>query len=63
MSSLYYCTNENNTCPKKEDCKRYVEAENNNTATLFKMACTEHNDYVLFMKHEKKETQETKENT
>ena len=55
MSSLYYCIQENNTCPKKEDCKRYMESENKNKATLFKMACTENNDYVLFMKYEKKE--------
>lgn len=52
MSSLYYCTNENNTCSKKENCKRYMEVEGNNHATLFKMACTEDNDYVLFIEHE-----------
>lgn len=56
MSSLYYCTKENNTCPKKEECQRYLSSENQCQATLFKMACTEDNNYVLFMEHiEKKE--------
>ena len=52
MLNLYCCTQENNICPKKEECKRYIEVEGNNHATLFKMACTEDNDYVLFIKHE-----------
>ena len=53
MSDLiYYCTQDNNTCPKKEECKRYVEVEGKNHATLFKVACTENNNYVLFMKSE-----------
>ena len=56
---IYYCTKENNTCIKKEDCKRYVDAENKNHATLFKVSCTEDNDYVLFINHEEeKETAE-----
>ena len=69
--SIYYCTQENNTCPKKEECKRYIEAEGKNHATLFKVSCTEKNNYVLFMKTEEvqelqdiqktEETQETKE--
>ena len=66
MSDLiYYCTQENNTCPKKENCKRYVEVEGKNHATLFKVACTEDNNYVLFIKHQEvqeiQDTQETKE--
>ena len=59
MSNIYYCTNENNICPKKETCKRYVEVEGKNHATLFKVACTEDNNYVLFMKY--KEVQESQE--
>lgn len=61
MSKIYYCTQENNDCPKKEECKRYIEAENQSVATLFKMACTEDNDYILFMKYEDGKTEEFKE--
>lgn len=50
-SSIYYCTKENNNCPKKEECKRYIE-ENECYTTLFKTACTEDNNYILFIKHE-----------
>jgi arginyl-tRNA--protein-N-Asp/Glu arginylyltransferase len=50
---IYYCTQEDNDCPKKEECKRFMVAENQDTATLFKMACTEDNNYVLFMNYEK----------
>ena len=51
---IYYmcCTIENNDCPKKEECKRYLNAENNSCMTLFKYACTEKNDYHLFMKQD-----------
>jgi hypothetical protein len=49
---IYYCTQENNDCPKKEECKRYLDAENKNNATLFKASCTENNNYVLFIKAE-----------
>lgn len=52
MASMYYCVKENNDCPKKNDCKRYIESENEDKTTLFKMACTSVNDYVLFIKHE-----------
>lgn len=49
--SLYYCTQENNTCPRRESCKRYI-SEDQCRATLFKAACTEDNNYVLFIKIE-----------
>lgn len=55
MSALYFCTKENNTCSKKEECKRYVESDNETTATLFKNACTDENNHVLFIKYEIKE--------
>ena len=58
---IYYCTQEDNYCPRKEECKRYKEAENQYTATLFKVACTEDNNYVLYMKSEIKEEIEEKE--
>ena len=60
--SLYYCTQINNTCSKKESCKRYIQAENNVNATLFKVACNESNDYILFIEH-KEENKEEGENT
>ena len=50
-SSIYFCTKENNTCPKQEICKRYMQSEGESVATLFKMACTEDNGYVLYIKH------------
>ena len=51
---IYYmcCTIENNNCPKKEECKRYLNAKDNSCMTLFKYACTEENDYLLFMRQE-----------
>lgn len=55
MPSIYYCTNENNKCPKKEECKRYLEAECEDCTTLFKVACTENNHYILFIKSEKEQ--------
>lgn len=51
-NSIYYCTQENNDCPKKDNCKRYIESDNEDKTTLFKMACTNANDYVLFIQHE-----------
>jgi len=51
---IYYmcCTIENNNCPKKEECKRYLNAKDNSCMTLFKYACTEKNNYHLFMKQD-----------
>ena len=55
MSSIYFCTNENNKCPKKDTCKRYLEIDGEEHATLFKRACTEQNNYILYIKAEKAE--------
>lgn len=47
---VYYCTKENNTCPKREECKRYIESDDKECiTTLYKVACTDNNEYVLFM--------------
>ena len=51
MDGLYYCTPMNNTCNKKDTCKRYVHAENNVCTTLFKMMCNETNNYILYIEH------------
>lgn len=50
---LYYCcTQTNNDCPNKEKCMRYLNAESAPHATLFKYACKEENNYLLFMPKE-----------
>lgn len=50
---LYYCcTQTNNDCPNKEKCMRYLNAESAPHATLFKYACTEENNYMLFIPKE-----------
>ena len=47
---LYYCcTQEDNDCPNKETCMRYLNAESAPHATLFKYACTEDNNYHLYL--------------
>lgn len=48
---LFYicCTQEDNECPKKEECRRYLNANEGTSWTLFKYMCTEENDYHLFM--------------
>ena len=49
-NGLYFCTQKDNTCIKKDTCKRYIEAKNNYHAPLFNMACAEFNNYVLYIK-------------
>lgn len=50
--NIYYCRNAENTCPKKDTCLRYLDATDQPVATLFKQACTESNQYQLFIKKE-----------
>lgn len=50
LDSLYFCKNDDNTCDLKESCRRYLEDKGKNTATLFKVACTEDNEYLLYRK-------------
>ena len=53
---IYNCTQNNNRCPKKDSCKRYIQAKDNEySASLSKMACTENNNYLLYIKYEQKE--------
>lgn len=52
FDNIYYCKNENNSCPKKDECLRYIDAVDQPAATLFKQACTESNQYQLFIKKE-----------
>lgn len=52
MSSLYFCRHDNNTCPRKDACKRYIQQDDECVVSMFYEACTEKNNYVLFMKLE-----------
>lgn len=47
------CTQEDNECPKREECKRFLNANEGTSWTLFKYMCTEENNYHLFMEKEK----------
>ena len=58
------CSQEDNECPKREECRRYLNANEGTDWTLFKYMCTEENNYHLFMEKEednniKNEEQET----
>ena len=46
------CTQEDNECPKREECRRYLNTNEGTDWTLFKYMCTEDNDYHLFMEKE-----------
>ena len=50
MSFYYCCTQDNNDCVNKENCMRYLNADSEPHTTLFKYACTEENNYHLYMK-------------
>ena len=61
---LYYCcTRKNNDCPNKEKCMRYLNAESEPHATLYKYACTEDNNYHLYMKQDEDIIEETNSNS
>lgn len=48
---IYYCSKNNNTCPKKDSCYRYVHCnENMNQSSLYKSSCTIDNNYILHIK-------------
>lgn len=50
---IYYCTKENNNCPQRNECKRYLDSDSHTSkATLFKAACTDDNNRILFIKAE-----------
>ena len=55
------CTQENNDCPKKEECRRYLNANEGTSWALFKYMCTEENDYHLFMEKEEDNINENNE--
>ena len=48
--TIYYCTKENNDCPKRNDCERYLGSDlHTSKTTLFKNACTDDNNRILFI--------------
>ncbi len=51
---LFYicCTQEDNECPKQEECRRYLNAKEGTSWALFKHMCSDENDYQLFMEKE-----------
>lgn len=53
MAPIYYCTQNNNSCPLKNSCTRYLEMDGNDNTTLFKVSCTKDNNYILYIKSEK----------
>ena len=56
MITKYYCCNqEENPCEKKEQCERFINATENPSATLYKCACTEENEWILFIKSKEEE--------
>lgn len=50
---IYYCVKENNNCSKRNECKRYLDSGSHNCkTTLFKNACADANNRILFIKTE-----------
>lgn len=50
---IYYCVKENNSCPKRNQCKRYLDSDSHNCkSTLYKNACTDDNNRILFIEIE-----------
>lgn len=50
---IYYCVKENNSCPKRNQCKRYLDSDSHNCkSTLYKNACADDNNRILFIEIE-----------
>lgn len=50
---IYYCVKEDNNCPKRNQCKRYLDSDSHNCkSTLYKNACTDDNNRILFIEIE-----------
>lgn len=50
---IYYCAKENNDCPQRNECERYLNSDAHNCkTTLFKNACTDANNRILFIEAE-----------
>ncbi len=49
MITYICCKQGGNNCPKREECRRYLDADKEVSWALFKHVCTEENDFQLFM--------------
>lgn len=54
INMVFYicCTQKDNVCPKKDECRRYQNAKTEVSWSLFKYVCTEDSDFPLFMERE-----------
>ena len=46
------CTQKDNDCQKKDECRRYENAKTEVSWSLFKHVCTQDSDFPLFMERE-----------
>lgn len=50
---IYYCVQENNNCQRRNECKRYLDSDLHNCkSTLYKGACIDDNNKILFIEAE-----------
>lgn len=47
--NIYYCKNDENTCSLRNKCLRFLNAKDQCVATLYKAACTDNNNHILFI--------------
>lgn len=52
MITYICCKRGGNNCPKREECRRYMNADIGVSWNLFKHVCTEKDNYQLFMEME-----------
>ena len=52
MITYICCKRGGNNCPKREECRRYINADIGVAWNLFKYMCTENDNYQLFMERE-----------
>jgi len=52
MITYICCKRSGNNCPKKEECRRYINADIGVAWNLFKYMCTENDNYQLYMERE-----------
>lgn len=55
MDCIYYCSGNENNCPKKDQCKRYLKSKDERVTSLYKEVCTENNNYILFIENKEEE--------
>lgn len=50
---IYGCEKKDNECPQKDSCNRYL-LDYEMVSTLWRTACTDGNNKILYIKHEEK---------